>query len=1442
MHALMRTLGRLGSRFCQKRHRLPQCEAKRFRADGYFTNPAFEQLETRALLSITPITTDANNHRWPSLNNDGDIVYSAQVNGLWQVFKNGQQVTNDGHNNMYPVISDNDDIVYFKDGGSGGLGWQVVRRSANGSESQVEKSTSFRGKHRDAGRFSGIASDGTSITSYTFYDFSAVRRFNVSGVGRLTADFFPWDYPDINASREIVYSGFGSVRKASVSSPYPGTTVASATMARINDSGDLVTVSGDLESSGQIEILGAPSYTQRTAVSDGVWADINASRDVVFEDFDANGMRQIYLFEETVVDVALLTAELATDTLVTYTFQTEGGIGSFDVGLYESQDGLFDGDDVQVGILESVTPSGGRESLEFSLSQPFSCNPTRPYLLMVVDPERQIDEEDEDNNTQPAHGTVDLDPLRFVGCFESVAGSNQRYQASGVIRAGLKPVEGEQFLPVLTIDGDVAYDSQEISSSGTVSASIGGVAAPLFAGDWNVIRGQAHTAVLNEFAQMLPDEFRIAGVDIAIEHMALVNPSGGATSDAQLELQGTITMPEALGGAALDVTNPHKVVISQGGVGLTGGKLSFPPIELNLLDLLEVSVTDLSVEYVADPEMFKIQGQVNVPTLYGFAADFTGNNVIQVTNDTGSVKVDVVGELSVKDIPIVPGVWELNEAKLTFDTVANKVGGGAKLLIPTGIVVGAEVGFANGQFNFVKILGESLNLPVGTTGAYLQSVEGQVDHIAEADPDPIEFGGGVGITAGPEIDVSLPSWADGGYSGSLVRLDVTGRIDKNLLTAGGTITIVGGLASGEASAELSWVDDVLKADGSFQYLGGLVDMDAGFTADASFDVTMLGSARVHLPDIGFPLLGQEIASGNGYFQYRNDSDSTNDYVMGYGVLTLPCIGPICFGDVVVGAKIDFSGDWSVITGEDQIPPSSPAFQVNVGTERLLLTAEWENDVGAVGVSIVAPDGTVFSQSDIDAAATMAMIGELSSQTTTTIAILNPVPGKWTIVLEDTSGLGNVRYFGSKPSEPPTITISDAVNDLASHTANIGYTAFDGDSNASVSLFYDNDASGFDGVLIAEGLPEADGPGNYVWDTSLVPPGQYYVYGLIDDGNNPLGFDYSPATRIGEDHPPEIIDILLSGQAWDENVASFSLLAASKPDQPLPWVNMDRIDVVFSEDVEVELSSLTLAGVNGTEYSPIGFSYSQETFTASWWFDPPFAADRLLLNLAGEATDPSPVRERVGTNAQLLGGGSDFELRFVALPGDSTGDGVTDIGDLVNIATRVPSSVGPPPSGSYSPEFDVNGDGRIDIGDLVNTATRVPSSLPGGEPGTLNLDAAVFLAVAPPWAAGDANRDGRFDRLDVVLALQAAKDQTGQPATWSEGDWDRNGVFDEFDIITALQGGQYLEGTPAAITADETRFDFGLAGRNRSGDHIRTGEHILDEQLAVDAAWEELNQR
>ena len=52
----------------------------------------------------------------------------------------------------------------------------------------------------------------------------------------------------------------------------------------------------------------------------------------------------------------------------------------------------------------------------------------------------------------------------------------------------------------------------------------------------------------------------------------------------------------------------------------------------------------------------------------------------------------------------------------------------------------------------------------------------------------------------------------------------------------------------------------------------------------------------------------------------------------------------------------------------------------------------------------------------------------------------------------------------------------------------------------------------------------------------------------------------------------------------------------------------------------------------------------------------------------------------------------------------------------------------------------------------------------------------------------------------MQVLQAAKYLSDKPATWGEGDWNRDGVFDQLDIVAALQTGNYLQRPYAAVDA------------------------------------------
>jgi hypothetical protein len=72
---------------------------------------------------------------------------------------------------------------------------------------------------------------------------------------------------------------------------------------------------------------------------------------------------------------------------------------------------------------------------------------------------------------------------------------------------------------------------------------------------------------------------------------------------------------------------------------------------------------------------------------------------------------------------------------------------------------------------------------------------------------------------------------------------------------------------------------------------------------------------------------------------------------------------------------------------------------------------------------------------------------------------------------------------------------------AQDSFNIEWNLSDSDHNPSVSLYFDNNNTGYNGTPIVSGLTPGTGSGNYVWDTSGVPEGTYWLYAVVDDGIN-----------------------------------------------------------------------------------------------------------------------------------------------------------------------------------------------------------------------------------------------------------------------------------------------------------------------------------------------------
>lgn len=94
---------------------------------------------------------------------------------------------------------------------------------------------------------------------------------------------------------------------------------------------------------------------------------------------------------------------------------------------------------------------------------------------------------------------------------------------------------------------------------------------------------------------------------------------------------------------------------------------------------------------------------------------------------------------------------------------------------------------------------------------------------------------------------------------------------------------------------------------------------------------------------------------------------------------------------------------------------------------------------------------------------------------------------------------------------------DYAQDDAQARVEISWMDYDPDSNARISLYYDTDQYGEDGVLIAQAiLEDADGESErHLWDISQLADGVYFIYAVIDDGNT-RSVDYSKnAIMVGD---------------------------------------------------------------------------------------------------------------------------------------------------------------------------------------------------------------------------------------------------------------------------------------------------------------------------------------
>ncbi len=225
------------------------------------------------------VTAGGVNHRHPSINNPGEIVWAQDntVNG-WEIFSSTRgQLTfpsGDYTEGQWPSLADDGSYICFRSGSLPCVGSGFLLRYPGETTVEFCSRNVTSGAHRDTIWQTGISSDGTKMFwAYKFYSTAFTlqsQKYFLNGAQVSPGSISTWNYPAVNNAGEYVYEVGGTVISST-----RGALVAGAQPA-INDAGDIAYVVG---SEVRVRLASGVVVT----VGTGADPTINNARVVAFE-------------------------------------------------------------------------------------------------------------------------------------------------------------------------------------------------------------------------------------------------------------------------------------------------------------------------------------------------------------------------------------------------------------------------------------------------------------------------------------------------------------------------------------------------------------------------------------------------------------------------------------------------------------------------------------------------------------------------------------------------------------------------------------------------------------------------------------------------------------------------------------------------------------------------------------------------------------------------------------------------------------------------------------------------------------------------------------------------------------------------------------------------------------------------------------------------------
>ena len=714
----------------------------------------------------------------------------------------------------------------------------------------------------------------------------------------------------------------------------------------------------------------------------------------------------------------------------------------------------------------------------------------------------------------------DFDTSPFVfevvnGKFEDTDGDGD-YEAQGTILIGRK--DGlDKILKIENAKAELSKTSFKITN-GTAISLINNIPQPLFKGNFEIPFITGKSLSFQE-TSALQNDFKLGGLGINFTSLS-IQPSS-------IELEGDFTLPEkeflwslSSTQGKVELKNQNALFIGQNGIGFGSetGKVPFPSASFALFPTNLLGLTDAkaSIEYLSSEESLRVQGNfkldaglftkglelpIGTPSL---AVDLNGNNYIQIKNGI----TDFNGEFVVNDFEI--GKFKLGKLGIGIESEqgkVTKVTGTAnigfpfsnnKAFIPKGVNIDAGFLLAP-RLELDNITINAINLDIPIYGAlFLQDVKGGLKNLAPDNPASVSKLFGLGLSIGLKSLNILKINLEGEFNEDDTYLAGSAEIEGSIfkLKGNGEWNLKKGTTKAEGSLELSF--SKLSLNGSAKYKSQ--DIEGNYTID--------GNALVKFTDDLFlkGFKGQEIASAFYKRNYTNDNNPSNDYHLVWGKLPIPL--PF-FNEIYLSGgyqRFDDGKEKLIFSGKELEKIGS--WFVETNTQWLIMTADWDNSTAnQVQLRVKTSAGNFIEEKDF-AANKIAVVNALSGSTAKTVIVDSPTTGIWDLEVINTSELGEIRYAGFRDSIAPTVAITAPSTDVNQDLVSIAYNAFDADSKAEISLFYDVDNQNYDGSLIVDKLVETDGSGQFLWNTQGIPIGDYYIYAMIQDENNAPVFSYS----------------------------------------------------------------------------------------------------------------------------------------------------------------------------------------------------------------------------------------------------------------------------------------------------------------------------------------------